>query len=789
MTSRPRPHSARSIQLRLRLVAPVLGLAVLAAGYCLYHQSGNRGNFQSKHNPAPRTLLIAGSDAGYVDSTACAGCHRQIWERYRQTGMNRSFARAGPETVTGDFQKNNAFYHQASDRHYTMYRKDGKYYERRYQIGFDGRETNLVEKEIDYVIGSGSHARTFLYRSPSGRLFELPVAWYAEKGGRWGMNPGFDNPRQSDFRRQVMYECVFCHTGYPEIEPGADSSGREPLFPGRIPDGIDCQRCHGPGRKHIQAVAAGKPDLIRSTIVNPARLSAERQLELCMQCHLETTSSRIPHTILRFNRGAFSYRPGEPLADFALYFDHAPGVGYDDKFEIDHQAYRLRKSACFQKSGGRMTCTTCHEPHAALRGDTAAQHYIAVCRSCHAPQLARLAASGRHTTAANCLECHMPKRRTEDVVHVVMTDHYIQRRKPPGDLLAPRAERPVGEEARYKGPVVLYYPARLPPTPENELYQAAAQVKELNNLQEGIPRLQAALEKYPARDGEFDFELAEAYAANGQTQQAIRYYQEATRRKPGFRPAWVGLGRILAKAGASNSQRALDAFQEALALGPEDAAILNDMGLVYLQQGRIADALQALQKAAAADPGDPQASNNLGSALQQTGDTAAAEQAYRNAIRAQPDFARAHLNLANLLAARRDFSQAEYHYQKALSLDPRSAQAHQEYAAFLAGAERFREARDQFEAAVRLDPTLSQAETGLADMLALQGDVGQAIAHYRKALASDPELATAHLGLAAALAAQGRRSEAMAHLEKAARSADAAAREAAAQTLKAMQQN
>jgi len=34
----------------------------------------------------------------------------------------------------------------------------------------------------------------------------------------------------------------------------------------------------------------------------------------------------------------------------------------------------------------------------------------------------------------------MPSRRTQDVVHVVMTDHRIQRRPPPGDLTAPLAE-------------------------------------------------------------------------------------------------------------------------------------------------------------------------------------------------------------------------------------------------------------------------------------------------------------------------------------------------------------
>jgi len=35
----------------------------------------------------------------------------------------------------------------------------------------------------------------------------------------------------------------------------------------------------------------------------------------------------------------------------------------------------------------------------------------------------------------------MPKRRAEDAVHTVMTDHFIQRQKPSRDLLAPLPER------------------------------------------------------------------------------------------------------------------------------------------------------------------------------------------------------------------------------------------------------------------------------------------------------------------------------------------------------------
>ncbi len=39
-------------------------------------------------------------------------------------------------------------------------------------------------------------------------------------------------------------------------------------------------------------------------------------MEVCMQCHLETTSGRIPAVLQRFERGAFSYVPGQPLVGF-----------------------------------------------------------------------------------------------------------------------------------------------------------------------------------------------------------------------------------------------------------------------------------------------------------------------------------------------------------------------------------------------------------------------------------------------------------------------------------------
>src|SRR6185436_5674782 len=309
-----------------------------------------------------------------------------------------------------------SYYHAPSDSYFTMLRRGGRFFQRRHQLGPDGRETNVMEKLIDFIIGSGNHARTFLHRSPRNTLIELPLGWYADKGGHWAMNPGYDRPDHQGFRRKVTYDCMFCHNGYPDTPLGHDERGAEPVFAGRLPTGIDCQRCHGPGGKHVQAaqIQGAKVRDIRAAIVNPSRLDAERQMEVCMQCHLETTSFSLPNQIQRFERGPFSYKPGEPLADFALHFDEAPGKGHDDKFEIVNSAYRLRRSACFQRSEGRLLCTTCHNPHDIPRGETAARHYNGVCRQCHSQ-----VESGNHPRSDDCVSCHMPKRRTDDVVHAV----------------------------------------------------------------------------------------------------------------------------------------------------------------------------------------------------------------------------------------------------------------------------------------------------------------------------------------------------------------------------------
>src|ERR1051326_8545977 len=111
--------------------------------------------------------------SGYLPSDSCAPCHRQIYESYRQTGMGRSFRAIACEP-TG------ACDHALSQQRFTIYRRDGRLYQR--------REPDVLEMSIDFVLGSGNHARTYLHRTPAGELIELPVAWYRENGGTFAMN-------------------------------------------------------------------------------------------------------------------------------------------------------------------------------------------------------------------------------------------------------------------------------------------------------------------------------------------------------------------------------------------------------------------------------------------------------------------------------------------------------------------------------------------------------------------------------------------------------------------------
>ena len=189
----------------------------------------------------------------YVNPAVCASCHRDQASGFRKTGMGRSFYRLRPDNATEDFTPGRPFYHEASGTYIEMLQRGGEYYQRRWQKGFDGAEDQYRRKAGRLRHGFGQ-PRAGL---PSPDQPEDAAATAARLvfgegrllGDGAGIRPaglsGLD-PR-CDLRVHVLPQCL---SGNPE---GHEETGASPELVPPIPEGIDCQRCHGPGQRHVKA--------------------------------------------------------------------------------------------------------------------------------------------------------------------------------------------------------------------------------------------------------------------------------------------------------------------------------------------------------------------------------------------------------------------------------------------------------------------------------------------------------------------------------------------------------
>ena len=337
----------------------------------------------------------------YVGKQECRACHAEIYDSYMQTGMGQSFHFATKEhsalpdseiPIIFDSIKN--FYYQPMWKNDSLYLKE-------FRIK-DNDTTHQLIKKVDYKIGSGHHTNSHLFEI-NGYLHQMPYTYYTQdKIG--DLPPGFENGNNTRFSREIGLECMSCHNAYPDFVEGSNNQYNA------ISNGIDCERCHGPGEVHVKQKLAGiiidTSKYIDYSIVNPKRLPLDLQFDVCQRCHLQGTA------VLAENKSFTDFKPGKHLNEVMDVY--LPKYENEESFIMASHSDRLKQSECFKNS--EMTCISCHNPHKSIN-DLSNDYFDNKCMNCHA--------ECKEEETQGCISCHMPKSSSTDIPHVSISDHKI----------------------------------------------------------------------------------------------------------------------------------------------------------------------------------------------------------------------------------------------------------------------------------------------------------------------------------------------------------------------------
>ncbi len=220
---------------------------------------------------------------------------------------------------------------------------------------------------------------------------------------------------------------------------------------------------------------------------------------------------------------------------------------------------------------------------------------------------------------------------------------------------------------------------------------------------------------------------------------------------------------------AGRLQEAIEQYEHALQIDPDDADAHECLGNAFMQLGKLPEAIGHQEQALRIKPDHAEGHNNLGVTLERAGKTGEAIQHFEQALRIKPDYAEAHYDLAMTLARTGRVEEAIAHFEQALRINPDFADVHYYLGVTLAQTGKTGEAIQHFEQTLRINPNYAEAHDDLAIALARTGKIEEAIQHFEQALRIKPDFADAHYNLGVALGQVGRIPEAIEHLKLALR--------------------
>ena len=164
-----------------------------------------------------------------------------------------------------------------------------------------------------------------------------------------------------------------------------------------------CETCHGPGAAHVEAGGT------KETIRNPGRLHANELNAICLGCHERGDQARwtgSPHE----GRGLACttchsvHHPASPATKLlakATEFDTCTGCHLKRKASLFRSAHMPMRE-------GKMTCTSCHNPHGSAGPSLLKQFSVNEnCYACHAER--RSPMLWEHPPVKeSCTNCHDP---------------------------------------------------------------------------------------------------------------------------------------------------------------------------------------------------------------------------------------------------------------------------------------------------------------------------------------------------------------------------------------------
>ncbi|MBK8362715.1 MAG: tetratricopeptide repeat protein [Bacteroidetes bacterium] len=382
----------------------------------------------------------------YIGKEACKQCHSDKFETFMHTGMGMSFDTASKAKSAGNFTAHSVIKDNYRNLSYFPHWEGDSFYLTEFRLS--GKDTSYLRKEkINYIVGSGQHTNSHMI-NVNGYIYQAPATFYTQSG-KWDLPPGYENGFNNRFNRLIELECMSCHNAFPEMVLGSANKFIN------VPSGIDCERCHGPGEKHQIEMLAGRTIDVKNeidySIVNPAKLEINLQLDVCQRCHVQGNA------VLMKDKSFFDFKPGMHLSEVMNIFMPVY-KGDDDQHIMASHAERMKLSKCFTASlkiaeasnsklkskepyKNAMTCVTCHDPHVSVKS-TAGESFNNACKSCHSSVSGKIIGGKnplitendctadpkqRALKKDNCVSFHMPKNGTIDIPHVTTTDHWIRK--------------------------------------------------------------------------------------------------------------------------------------------------------------------------------------------------------------------------------------------------------------------------------------------------------------------------------------------------------------------------